>query len=205
MKAIQINRLVSSIIGAALYVIAAATMANATTIIDATGDGSGGPDIISVTGTYDANNLYLSVRFAPTSFDPSGTASGVLIGLNTDLNTSTGCCTDSSTFFPLGAEYSLFYTHSNGSSFVLSNLSSGASVFVANVTPTFVTDGFDLSVPLSLIGGNGLLQFGAVTGTDTGGSFSPLDYLVDDVVNHGPTSAAARPRSKSIGRCSSTC
>jgi len=61
---------------------------------------------------------------------------------------------------------------------------------VADLIPTFVTNGVDLSVALSLIGGNGLLTFGLVSGTDNGdGTFAPLDFLVDDgPIAQGPTS-----------------
>jgi hypothetical protein len=40
------------------------------------------------------------------------------------------------------------------------------------------------------IGGNGLLDFGVVSGTDNGDkSFAPLDFLGDGTVTYGPTSA----------------
>ena len=108
---------------AALMLLLGIALANATTVIesDAGGSDQAGPDILSITGTYDTTTLYLNVSYVSGTFNPSGTNSGVLIGLNTDFNTSTGCCTDKSVFFPIGAEYSLGYTHSLGTSFVLSS------------------------------------------------------------------------------------
>jgi hypothetical protein len=146
-----------------------------------------------MTGTYNSTTLYFDVQFATGTFDP--TKSGLLIGLNTDLNTSTGCCV-SPVYFPLGAEYALAYIASAGTKFVVVSYSADGSThtIVGDVTPTFVTDGVDLSLPLSLIGGNGLLDFGAVAGTDNGDStFAPTDFLPDLVdgkgyISAGPTS-----------------
>jgi hypothetical protein len=172
------------------------TLAHANTVTDPAGDAGSGPDIASVTGTYNSTTLYVNVLFVTGTFDPA--KSGAIIALNTDLNISTGCCDLAvfpGTFFPLGAEYSLGYTASEGSGkFLLTSFSSDGTVHsgvLAKVTPTFVTDGIDLALPLSLIGGNGLLEFGMVTGTDNGdGTFDPLDFLVDDdgLINQGPTS-----------------
>jgi hypothetical protein len=190
------SAVMSSATTVAITLLLGIALAHATTVIETDSGGSdqAGPDILSMTGTYDTTTLHLSVSYASGTFNPSGTNSGVLIGLNTDFNTSTGCCTDPSVFFPIGAEYAVGYSHSLGTSFVLSSLVSGSASFVSNVIPTFVTDGLDLSIPLSLIGGSGYLEFGLVSGTDNGnGTFAPTDYLGDGSITFGPTSATPLP------------
>ena len=102
-----------------LIVMAVAVPAHATIVTDPFGDvgppdfstpPSTAPDIISMEGTHDTNNLYFSVRFAPGTMSIS--TLGTLIGLNTDLNPATGFKSSSQPggFYPIGADYSLNFT-----------------------------------------------------------------------------------------------
>jgi hypothetical protein len=192
-----VKALASFAIILALTLLLSIAPSHATSVADPAGDAGGGPDIISVTGTYNSTTLFLSVLYATGTFNSAN--NGVLIGLNTDLNTATGCCTDTSIFFPVGAEYAPGYDPSTGkATFRVVSFATGAGVLTGDaVTPTFLTNGFSLAIPLSFIGGNGLLEFGVATGTDNGdGTFSPTDFLGPDdnpTVDFGPTSVTPLP------------
>ena len=126
----------------------------ATTIIsDPVGDVASGPDIVSMSGAYDATSVYLTVAFAPGTLDTN--KFHLVILLDPDLNPST-------------LNFSLTISQIIG--FGFANLfgpgvPSGAFLFPFAITPAYVS----AQIPLALLGGDdGIMQFSASASVDGG-------------------------------------
>ncbi len=126
----------------------------ATTIIsDPVGDVASGPDIVSMSGAYDAASVFLTVAFAPGTFDTNNFH--LVILLDPDLNPST---------------FNFSLTISQIIGFGFANLSgpgvpSGAFLFPFAITPDYVAT----QIPLALLGGDdGIMQFSASASVNGG-------------------------------------
>ncbi|HMH53247.1 MAG TPA: Ig-like domain-containing protein, partial [Candidatus Acidoferrum sp.] len=149
-------------------------------------NGDPDPDLVSATVTRDATNLIMQVRFKPGTFDPAATRAQFL--LDTDRNPATGqqgsdslCVNDNGI---IGAEFTVnMGADLNTTAEVLQYQGTCNSFAPAGSgTTTFVTDGMDASVPLSVLGGtNGQVNFKVVTSELLApNSFTGvLDYMPD--------------------------
>jgi opacity protein-like surface antigen len=108
--------------------------ANAATFIDPIGDATGGgPDLISITASYDASNLYLSASFA-SAINSHNLGIGIFI--DADSNPATGLTAASGP--NVGADYGLTYIFGlvfPSSNFSLSAFGNGGPL--GNFTPQF--------------------------------------------------------------------
>jgi hypothetical protein len=119
------------------------------------------PDLVRATVDVVAGNIMFMIRLAPASFDPATTV--LLIDLDTDQNTSTGFSRNG-----LGVDFSLNLGAPGFGNPPLGNqahiLRFGASPgpfgLSGSVPVTVVTDGMNVTVPLSMLGnGDGRMAF----------------------------------------------
>jgi hypothetical protein len=146
-----------------------------TVVSDPSGD-SAGPDIVSISGGYDATHLYLAAAFAPGTFDPL--VHGLLFGLDTDVNPATGA--QPPITFPVGGEYSVLYNAQFSQTHARVYETAGGSV-VGFVSVSFSAGSAQVSILLSLLGGDdGVMAFGAVAGSPINSElFVAQDYAPD--------------------------
>lgn len=178
--------------GAAPVLVAAGVDVNlnAGTVTDPDNDASPspnptpGPDVISANVGSDGTNLFLRVRYKAGTFDPQLTRAQFV--LDTDQNPSTGhlgsdsgCVNDNGI---IGAEFLVNMGADLGTNAEVLQYQGTCNSFasVGNGTTTFVTDGMDATVPLSLLGGgNGHVNYKVVISEQIGvGSYTGvLDYM----------------------------
>jgi hypothetical protein len=135
------------------------------------------PDFIR--GAADAGNgtIGFAVRFATGTFDPATTL--VIIELDVDRNPSTGQ-SDSG----LGADYLVSLGSGFGTQALVARYAGSLANFtpVGNASVTIVSDGMDVTVPLSLLGNNDgrldfrMIAFAHLAGPPTSGG---LDWMPD--------------------------
>jgi hypothetical protein len=130
------------------------------------------PDLISGTADVQAGAITFTVRFAPGTFDPRTTRHN--IDLDTDESTATGI---------LGLDYIVYIgTSTDLSSALIQRQQDKANV--GTVSVSFVADGFDVVIPLALLGNDdGRMTFrvrsyaSAYTGSDF--DSSTVDFMPD--------------------------
>jgi hypothetical protein len=144
------------------------------------------PDLVSATVSSDGTNLLLQVRFKPGTFDSALTRAQFI--LDTDRNPATGqqgsdsgCVNDNGI---IGAEFLVNMGADLGTTAAVLQYQGTCNSFApaGSGTTTFVTDGMDASVPLSVLGGsNGQLNFKVVTSEQIApNAFTGvLDYMPD--------------------------
>ena len=143
-----------------------------TILIDPAGDAFIGPDIVSVSAGYDSTSLYFQFAFVPGTLDP--TNFGLSIGLDTDLNSDTPIIEFAPDF--KGADYALYLklwpdtnpVFFNGKVQIAFYDSSFLgtppllSIYATSISPDLsVLDQVGLTIPLELLGGDGVMRFGA--------------------------------------------
>jgi hypothetical protein len=149
------------------------------------------PDLVSTTVLNTGSGLIFRVRFAPGTFNPGITRASFV--LDTDQNTTTGhpgvdsSCTNDSAI--MGMDYLIDAPTGEVNHFT------GCAAFTTSAgvaTVTTVTNGYDVTVPLSLIGGdNGVLNFKVLTQSQISpGVFTGIvDYMSNLGVAPGTTTA----------------
>jgi len=145
------------------------------------------PDLISMTATAAGGTLTLSVRFAPGTFDSQTTEAEVL--LDTDQNPTTGSPgSDAGGVHDagiIGVDYLMRMGSAlNGSQARVFQYAGTPNSFTAigSTTVTFVTDGMDVTIPLSLLGhDDGQMNIKVTTAAQVSptGSTGVLDYMPD--------------------------
>ncbi len=167
------------IAAAAACVLAGAQAWAQTEIIDGAADAGTGPDMVLVSGGYDASSLYLAVEFDTMTFDAM--ADGFLIGLDADSNPMTGVAEPA--FFPIGGEFSVYYNSAFSTS-IVRVYDAVATVVIATAPVSFIGDRAEVVVPLATLGGDdGVMGFGAVSGVPLDAEFiEPFDYAPDFVL-----------------------
>jgi hypothetical protein len=143
------------------------------------------PDVISATVSSDGTNLHLQVRYKAGTFDPQLTRAQFL--LDTDRNPATGqpgsdsgCVNDNGI---IGVEFLVNMGADLGTNAEVLQYQGTCNSFgfVGNGTTTFVTDGMDATVPLSLLGNSdGRLNFKVVISeqiSNSTGFTGVLDYM----------------------------
>lgn len=144
------------------------------------------PDVVSATVSSDGTNLYLQVRFKAGTFDPLLTRAQFI--LDTDQNPATGHpgsnagCVDDAGI--IGAEYLVNLGANLGTTAqVLAYGGTCNSFFSAGSgTTTFVTDGMNATVPLSVLGNDdGRVNFKVAISEQVSesGFTGVLDYMPD--------------------------
>jgi CARDB protein len=189
-----------------------------TSILDATGDAlidgrvPTAPDLVSANATVNRGNLTLQLRFAPGTFDPNATMATVVLDI--DQNNTTGFSGVDGAHNDaglIGHEYLIEAgSQSIGSTPTLATFNPATGGFSSQKagTLTFVTDGVDVVMPLSALGGDrGELNFKVLAQTQI--TFPPdgtaytgiVDYLTDvglfpgSLVSH-PVVIGLAPRSE---------
>ena len=99
------------------------------------------PDIVLAIVDIRADDIVFRLRHRPGSFD--ATTARFAIDLNTDQHTATG---------PDGIDYQVFIFPAGGKGADVARTTSSGYTVVATVPVTFVADGCDVAVPLSLLG-----------------------------------------------------
>jgi hypothetical protein len=137
--------------------------------------------------------LFLEATFRPGTFDPSNL--GFLWGLDTDLILATGV-QPGPAFFPLGADFTIFFDYENNTTHAGVFKYSGGGLFMGVVPVLFGANSLSFTVPLSFLDNdNGVALFGLAVGTPIdANSFSPTDYT-PDLPNRlgGPTTPVPEP------------
>ncbi len=157
--------------------LACGAPALASTIVTDPSDDSSIQDIVAISAGYDATALYLTADFRSGTFDAGNL--GFIFGLDTDLDSLTGCQPPS--FFPVGADYAIGFNSSadpvQAGVYRFSDVS-----LMGTIAVSFAGDSLSFTVPLTLLGGSdGLCRFGFMAGTPTGlESFNPGDACPDD-------------------------
>lgn len=189
-----------------------------TSILDATGDAlidervPTAPDLVSANATVNRGNLTLQLRFAPGTFDPNATMATVVLDI--DQNNTTGFSGVDGAHNDarlIGHEYLIEAgSQSIGSTPTLATFNPATGGFSSQKagTLTFVTDGVDVVMPLSALGGDrGELNFKVLAQTqitfppDGTGYTGIVDYLTDlglfpgSLVSH-PVVIGLAPRSE---------
>jgi hypothetical protein len=100
------------------------------------------PDLILAVVDVGADDVVFRLRHRPGSFEPSITR--FTVDLDTDQNASTGS---------EGVEYSVFIFPDGGKGADVARTSSTGHTVVGTVPVSFVTDGCDVAIPRSLVGG----------------------------------------------------
>ncbi len=154
---------------------------------DATGP-AGSPDLISISGAFDATTLHLSASFAPGSFNPA--ADGVLFGLDIDVNPATGV--GAPAFFPIGGEFSVLYNSSFSTTLArVFDLSSGLSI--ALVPVVLGANSAQVSVPLlTLANDDGVMGFGATAGNPVSPDFFGVTDFAPNSADNGPLTSLTK-------------
>ena len=101
------------------------------------------PDIVYAILDFEAGEVVFRLRTRPGSFDAPTTR--FAIDLDTDQNASTGSA---------GIEYHVFVFPAGGKGADVARTTSTAYTVVGTVPVSFVADGCDVAVPLSLLGNN---------------------------------------------------
>jgi hypothetical protein len=135
------------------------------------------PDFIRGAADVGNGTITFTVRFATGTFDPATTL--VIIELDVDQNPSTGQ-SDSG----LGADYLVSLGSGFGAQALVGHYAGSLANFtpVGNASVTTVTDGMDVTVPLSLLGNDDgrldfrMIAFSHVAGSPTSGG---LDWMPD--------------------------
>lgn len=124
---------------------------------DATDSGEGAPispDLISGVATLDRGNLVLQLRFAPGTFNPATTMADITIDIDQNLATGfAGIDAAHNDAALMGVEYIVNAGGDyNGSSPTVYTYTNPGFTSVHTGTLTYVTDGMDVTVPLSALG-----------------------------------------------------
>jgi hypothetical protein len=134
------------------------------------------PDLVSASATYDAANLYLSAYVSDAGFPPIEGPKGETIfffHLDTDQNSATG-----DSFLNMGSErlVTVVANTTNPIAYLLNDVSNTQLGFYA---ATNVSNGVLITIPLSALGDDGLLNFRVLETVDlTVSSTTPIiDYL----------------------------
>jgi hypothetical protein len=109
------------------------------------------PDLVRGTADVEGSNITFGARFAPGTFDPSGT--WVLVNMDVDANRSTGVRIDLS----MGIDYFLFadleFSQTVASVHRCTSSSSTDCPRSVGTAPiSVVADGVDITIPLSMLG-----------------------------------------------------
>src|SRR5262249_30243819 len=122
------------------------------------------PDLVSATVSSDGTNLLMQVRFKPGTFDASLTRAQFI--LDTDRNPATGhggsdsgCVNDNGI---IGAEFLVNFGADLGATAEVLQYQGTCNSFASagSGSVTYVADGMDATVPLSVLGGsNGQVNF----------------------------------------------
>jgi hypothetical protein len=99
------------------------------------------PDIVLAIVDVDADEVVFKLRHRPGSFDPATTR--FAIDLDTDQNASTGSA---------GIEYNVFVFPAGGKGADVARTTTTGYTVVGTVPVSFVADGCDVAIPLSLLG-----------------------------------------------------
>lgn len=158
---------------------------------DATANSFGTPDVVSSAVALSSVGAVFRVRFAPGTFDPALTH--VTFSLDTDRNVQTGspgvdaggndgALMGTDAIVEIGSFY-------NGAHVKLATggpNAYGPSVAGSPFAATYVTDGVDVTIPLSALGErDGLLSFKATSSTRLGATASGFTGVQDYVSNLG--------------------
>ncbi|MFI4898733.1 MAG: GC-type dockerin domain-anchored protein [Phycisphaerales bacterium JB059] len=154
-------------------------------VTDPSGDGVS-EDIECIQGRYDSSELEVRVNFYSGTYNLG--SSGALIGIDADMNTSTGAGPG----FPFGAEYSVLYNPLNDLlSARLFQLDTGSVTEIGTVDAVPSGSGIRVMIPLGMIGGNGLVNYGVLAGPAINADFlNESDYAPDDVIANGMTATS---------------
>jgi hypothetical protein len=143
------------------------------------GGTAGGPDLVSATVLNTGTALVFQVRFAPASFN-SETSTAQLV-LDTDGNAATGHQGVDSSCGPdagvIGSEFILDASGGGGTLFQYQG-TCNLFVFLAEAAVEVVADGYNITVPLAVIGDDGLLNYKVI-------SYVPGSGVLDVMPNVG--------------------
>ena len=151
-------------------------------LTDPAGDAGGGSDAVWATGTVAGGSLTLSARFAGTTYNAS---TFVVWSLDTDQNTATGFPGVTNTNADaslLGAD---FIVQIRGTAFgsTVTIFRGNFTVVSTTLTPTFVANGVDVTIPLSLLDGDdGVLNYKATIQTQlSAGSWTGINDFISNL------------------------
>ncbi len=158
-----------------------------------------GPDVISATVTSDGVNLHLSVRYAPGTFDSTLTRTQFMLDTDEDPNTghpgtNSGCIDDAGI---IGSEFLVNVGANLGTDAQVYSYNGTCNSFssVGTGTASYVTDGMDATVPLSLLGSDdGAMAFKVAISEQISGSTGftgVLDYMPDLGLAAGSTGSSS--------------
>ncbi len=159
-----------------------------TTLFDPINDASGFHDITSISGGYTHTNMILTANFRAGTLHPNNL--GFTIGLDTDLNASTGTQPPN---YPVGQDFSLFFNSQTSAT------TASLSGIVGPAIPvSFSTDSFSLSIPLSRLGNDdGIAKFCFLVGNPLpSGAIQIFDFAPDTAGGGalgGPTTFIPEP------------
>lgn len=166
--------------------VALTNSALATLISDPVGDtfGEGLIDIINMDVQFDSDNLYISANFAlPVSEPGTGNPYDLygFIDLDVDQDPSTGGPAWSDLFGAstgIGSDYFIMFDFAAAPDGLVELYAFGTptSPFVDDVPISFDTTSFSATVPLTIMGDDGWVNYGAVFGTING----PDDFVPND-------------------------
>lgn len=151
------------------------------------------PDLASASATFDATNLYLSVRITPgfPAIDSAAHKGTTYIDfyLDTDQNPATGGTptnppTDTTI---LGYEKEVIFSTGSTQAFLWNNL----NAFLGSFPATTLPDGFDVAIPLSALGDDGLLNFKVLDYVQL--SSSSTTVVLDTLPNVGVPAGTSSP------------
>ena len=165
-----------------LIITATGTAPAAGSLIDPAGDAGSGADVVSATGTVAGGNLTLSARFARTTYNAS---TFVVWNLDTDQNTATGFPGITNTNADAALLGVDFIVQIRGTAFgsTVTVLRGNLTVVSTTLTPTFVANGVDVTIPLSLLDGDdGVMNYKATIQTQlTAGSWSGINDFISNL------------------------
>jgi hypothetical protein len=159
-----------------------ATGIPAGSLTDPAGDAGSGSDVVLTTGTVADGSLTLSARFAGTTYNAS---TFVVWSLDTDQNPATGFPGITNTNADAALIGADFIVQIRGTAFgsTVTVLRGNLTVVSTTLTPTFVANGVDVTIPLSLLDGdNGAMNYKATIQTQlTAGSWSGINDFISNL------------------------
>lgn len=152
---------------------------------DPAGDASGHADVVSISGRFAHDNLFLTANFSNGTLNRTNV--GFIFGFDTDQNPNTGVQPPAD--FPLGADYSVYFNSATDPNYAIV---SGVSPIPVPVT--FGSNTLSLSIPLSTLGNDdGIMGFGFIVGVPIGTmGFIPYD-TVPNSASGGPLGGLTSP------------
>ena len=151
---------------------------------NSTSDDPANPDIVSATASTDGVNLNLSIRFVAAGFSSSTSRGSFVIDIDEDPGTGfPGIDAANNDSALMGVEYLVNIGANLGANAEVLQFVSLPNTFTSlgTVSATVLSDGYDVSIPLSTLGGDeGRLTFKAETQSFLGPGFTGiLDYAPD--------------------------